>query len=123
MRIFLRAWRGGQGFDGGGLQWLEFNLGAGDGEEGVGAGGGGKGEEGGDDLVDRVVADNAAAVQAGDGAAARVEEAEVVVDLGGGGYGGARVAGLVFLLDGDGGSEAVHEVDVGLLDALENWRA
>ena len=109
----------GGGFDGGGLEGFEFYLGAGDGEEGVGAGGFGKGEEGGDDLVDRVVADDAAAVQAGDGAAARVEQAEVVVDLGGGGDGGARVARLVLLLDGDGGSEAVHEVDVGLLDALE----
>ena len=63
--------------------------------------------------------DDAAAVQAGDGAAAGVEEAEVVVDLGGGGDGGAGVAGLVLLLDGDGGGEAVHVVDVGLFDALE----
>src|SRR5580698_11455453 len=63
--------------------------------------------------------DDAAAVQAGDGAAARVEQAEVVVDLGGGGDGGARVARLVLLLDGDGGGEAVHVVDVGLFDALE----
>jgi hypothetical protein len=74
---------------------------------------------GGDDLVDGVVLDDAAAVQAGDGAAAGVEQAEVVVDLGGGGDGGAGVAGLVLLLDGDGGGEAVHVVDVGLLDALE----
>ena len=63
--------------------------------------------------------DDAAAVQAGDGAAAGVEEAEVVVDFGGGGDGGAGVAGLIFLLDGDGGGEAVHVVDVGLFDALE----
>ena len=51
--------------------------------------------------------------------AAGVEEAEVVVDFCGGGYGGAWVAGLVLLADGDGGSEAVHVVDVGFLDALE----
>jgi hypothetical protein len=65
------------------------------------------------------VADDAAAVQAGDGAAAGVEQAEVVVDLGGGGDGGAGIAGLIFLLDGDGGGEAVHVVDVGLFNALE----
>src|SRR5665213_759315 len=58
-------------------------------------------------------------MQAGDGAAARVEQAHVVVDFGGGGDGGARVAGLVLLLDGDGGGEAVHVVDVGLFDAFE----
>ena len=63
--------------------------------------------------------DDAAAVQAGDGAAAGVEEAEVVVDFGGGGDGGAGVAGLILLLDGDGGGEAVDVVDVGLFDALE----
>ena len=63
--------------------------------------------------------DAAAAVQAGDGAAAGVEEAEVVVDFGCGGDGGARIARGVLLLDGDGGGEAVDEVDVGLLDALE----
>ena len=60
------------------MEGLELNFGAGDGEEGVGAGGGGKGEQGGDDLVNRVVADDATTVQAGDGAATGVEEAEVV---------------------------------------------
>ena len=54
-----------------------------------------------------------------DGAAAGEKQAEVVVDFGGGGDGGARVARGVFLLDGDGGREAVDEVDVGLVDALE----
>ena len=78
-----------------------------------------QGEERGDDLVYGVALDDAAAVEAGDGAAAGVEEAEVVVDLGGGGDGGAGVAGLVLLLDGDGGGEAVHVVDVGFFDALE----
>ena len=63
--------------------------------------------------------DDAAAMEAGDGAAAGVEEAEVVVDFGGGGYGGAGVAGLFLLLDGDGGGEAVHVIDVGFFDALE----
>ena len=106
-------------FDGGDLHGLEFYFGADDGEEDVGAGAFGEGEEGGDDLVYGVVFDDAAAVQAGDGAAAGVEEAEVVVDFCCGGDGGAGVAGLVFLLDGDGGGEAVHVVDVGLFDALE----
>ena len=63
--------------------------------------------------------DDAAAVETRDGSAAGVEKAEVVVDFGGSGDGGAWVAGLVFLLDGDGGGEAVHVVDVGLFDALE----
>ena len=115
----LWLWGVGCFFDGGHLHGLEFYFGADDGEEGVGAGAFGEGEEGGDDLVDGVVFDDAAAVQAGDGAAAGVEEAEVVVDFGGGGDGGAGVAGLVLLLDCDGGGEAVHVVDVGLFDALE----
>ncbi len=127
LRIFLRRISCGLGaladlVDLGGgrlLQRLELDLGADDGEEGVGAGAFGEGEERGDDLVDGVVSDDAAAVQAGDGAAAGVEQAEVVVDLGGGGDGGAGIAGLVLLLDGDGGGEAVHVVDVGLFDALE----
>ena len=63
--------------------------------------------------------DNAAAVQAGDGAATGVEEAEIVVDFGSSGDGGAGVAGLIFLLDRDGGGEAIHVVDVGLFDALK----
>ena len=123
-RIFLLRISFGLGasasvFGRGRLHGLEFDFGADDGEEGVGAGAFGEGEEGGDDLVYGVVVDDAAAVQAGDGAAAGVEEAEVVVDFGGGGDGGAGVAGLVLLLDGDGGGEAVHVVDVGLFDALE----
>ena len=76
-------------------------------------------EHAGDDLIDGVAADRAAAVQAGDGAAAGVEQAEVVVDLGGGGDGGARIARLVLLLDGDGRGDAVDVIDVGLFDALE----
>ena len=101
------------------LERFEGDLGADDGEEGVGASGFGQSEQGSDDFVDGVVADDAAAVQAGDGAAARVEQAEVVVDLGGGRDGGAWVAGLVLLLDCDRRRETVHVVDVGLFDALE----
>ncbi len=103
----------------GDLHRLEFDFGADDGEEDVGAGTFGQGEEGGDDFVYGVVLDDSAAVEAGDGAAAGVEQAEVVVDFCCGGDGGAGVAGLIFLLDGDGGGEAVHVVDVGLFDALE----
>ena len=103
----------------GGLEGFEVDFGGGDGEEGVGAGAVWESEQGSDDLVDGVVADDAAAVEAGDGAAAGVEEAEVVVDLGGGGDGGAGIARLIFLLDGDGGGEAVHVVDIGLFDALQ----
>ena len=63
--------------------------------------------------------DDSTAVQAGDGAAAGVQKAEVIVDFCCGRYSGAGVAGLVLLLDGDGGGEAVHVVDIGLFDALE----
>ena len=54
-----------------------------------------------------------------DRAAAGVEQAQVVVNLGGRGDGGARVARGVLLLDGDGRSEAVDLVHVGLFDALQ----
>ena len=54
-----------------------------------------------------------------DRAAAGVEQAQVVVDLGGRGDGGARVARRVLLLDGDGRGEAVDQVHVGLFDALQ----
>ncbi len=52
-------------------------------------------------------------------AAACIQQPEVIVDFGCGGDRGAWITGLVLLLDGDGGSEAVHVVDVGLFDALE----
>src|SRR6201990_2719114 len=58
-------------------------------------------------------------MEAGDGAAAGGEETEVVVDLGCGGDGGAWVASLVFLFDRNGRGQAVHVVDVGFFDALE----
>ena len=84
--LFFAAFFAGLGASGvrwlWGLAWLEFDLGADDGEEGVGTGAFWKGEEGGDDLVYGVGFDDAAAVKAGDGAAAGVEEAEVVVDFG-----------------------------------------
>src|SRR6185437_4922983 len=76
-------------------------------------------EDASDDLIDRVATDDAAAVQAGNRAATSVEQTEVVVDLSCGGDGGAWIACLIFLLDGDGGREAIHVIDVGLFDALE----
>ena len=71
------------------------------------------------DFVDRVFLDFLAAVQAVGAADAGEEQAQVVVDLGGGGDGRARVARGVLLLDGDGRSNAVDQIDVGLLDALQ----
>jgi hypothetical protein len=49
----------------------------------------------------------------------RPEETQVVVDLRRRADGGARRLGGVLLLDRDGGGEAVDEIDVGLLHALE----
>ncbi len=70
-------------------------------------------------FVDRISLDQAVAVNAVDSAAARVEQAQVVVDFCGGGYGGARIASGVLLLDGDGRGEAIDFVHVGLFNALE----
>ncbi len=50
---------------------------------------------------------------------ARPQEAQEVIDLGGGADGGTRGARRVLLFDGDGGGEAVNEIDVGLLHALQ----
>ncbi len=101
------------------LHRFDLYVGPDDREERVGAGAFGQGEQGSGDLVDGVVLDDAAAVQAGHGSAAGVEKAEVVVDLSRRRDGGAGIAGLVLLLDGDGRGEAVHEIDVRLFDALQ----
>ena len=50
---------------------------------------------------------------------ARPQQAHVIVDLGDGGDGRARVAARRLLLDRDGGGEAVDMLDVGLLHHLE----
>ncbi len=71
------------------------------------------------DFVHRVLLHLLAAVQAVGAAHARVQQAQVVVDLGGGGDGRARIAGGVLLPDGDCRRDAVDHVDVGLLDALQ----
>ena len=71
------------------------------------------------DFVHRVLLHFLAAVQAVGAAHARVQQAQVVVDLGGGGDGRARIAGRVLLPDGDGRRDAVDDVHVGLFDALQ----
>ncbi len=48
-----------------------------------------------------------------------VEDAEVIVDFGGGGDGRTRSGRGGALLDGDGGREAFDEIDVGSLEAIE----
>ena len=53
------------------------------------------------------------------GGKARVEEFEVVVDLGEGADGGTGGADRVFLLDGDGGRDAIDPVNIGLIHAVE----
>ena len=50
---------------------------------------------------------------------AREEQAQIIVDLGDGADGGARVLRGGLLLDGDGGREAVDVIDIGLLHHLE----
>jgi hypothetical protein len=49
----------------------------------------------------------------------RPQQAHIVVDLGDGGDGRARVAAGRLLLDGDSGREAVDMLDIGLLHHLE----
>jgi len=121
--------RGGRGFgrfgcgfaaaDGLGLGGGLGNGRGADGKEGVEAGAFAESHDAVGYLVYGVAGDQAVADDAVDGAAAGVEQAHVVVDFGGCGDGGTGIAGGVFLLDGDGGGEAIDEVDVGLLDALK----
>ncbi len=68
---------------------------------------GGEGHDALDDLIGGLAGDGAAAVGAMGLAYRGVEEAKIVVDLGDGADCGARGAGGGFLLDGDGGGEAV----------------
>ncbi len=90
VRIWRRIWRcGGAGLasdSGAGSAWRT-------GKEHVEAGSLTQRQSGLGDLVDGVALDQAVAVDAVDGAAAGVEQAQVVVDLGGGGDGGARDCG------------------------------
>ena len=77
------------------------------------------GEHGVDDLLHGLAADDLPAVQAVRDAGAGVEQAQVVVDLGHRGDGGARVLRDALLVDRDGGGEAVDVIDVGLLHEAE----
>ena len=52
-------------------------------------------------------------------ARARIEQAQVVVDLRGGAHGAARVVAGGLLLDDDGGAEGLDCVYVGLLHQLQ----
>ena len=73
----------------------------------------------GDDSVDRVADDRAAALETVDGADAGEEDAEEIEDLGDRGHGRARVLGGALLLDGDGRGNAFDEVGVGLVHPFE----
>ena len=72
-----------------------------------------------DDLLRRGGADRLAALGAVLDADAGVEDAQVVVDLGDGADGGARVVRGALLLDGDGGREAAQVLDLGALELAE----
>jgi len=79
----------------------------------------GQGHHAVDDLVDRLAADLLSALRAVRHARARPEEAQVVVDLRDGADRGAGVLRGGFLVDGDGGGEAVDVVDVRLVHLAE----
>ena len=70
-------------------------------------------------LIDGIALHALAALGAVAAADARVEQAQEIVNFGGGGDGGARIARGVLLADGDGRSDARDLVDVGLFHALE----
>ena len=72
-----------------------------------------------DDLFGGLAGDGPAAVGAMRRADRGIEQAQVVVDLGDGADGGAGAAAGGFLLDGDGGAEALDGVDVGPFDLVE----
>ena len=72
-----------------------------------------------DDLLGRLAGDGAVTVGAVGLAHGGVKKPEVVVDFGDGADGGAGGAGGGFLLDGDGGGEAVDGVDVGAFHLIE----
>ena len=72
-----------------------------------------------DDLLRRLARDHAAAVRAVRDADARVEQAEVVVDLGDRADGRPRVAARRLLVDRDRGRQTLDEVDVGLVHLAE----
>ena len=70
-------------------------------------------------LVHGVVLHLFAALRAVGSADARIQQPQIVVDLGGRGNRGAGIAGLVLLADGDRRGDAVDQIYVRLLDALQ----
>ncbi len=71
------------------------------------------------DFVDGIFADFVAAADAVGVAGAGEEQAQIIVNFGGGGDGGARVARGIFLANGDGRGYAGDFVHVGLFNAIE----
>ena len=71
------------------------------------------------DLIHRVTFHKAIAEDAVHRPAARIEQAQVIVDFGCRGYRRARVACRVLLLDGDGRRKAIDQIDIGFLNPLE----
>ena len=71
------------------------------------------------DLLGGLARDFVAADRAMRHADGGVEEAQVVVNLGDGADGGARAAAGGFLLDGNGGAQAVDGIDVGALHLIQ----
>ena len=83
------------------------------------AGAGAVGLCGGHDVIDGVAA-HLGAAHGGEGVAgAGEEQAQIVVYLGAGAYGGARVARTHFLLDGDGGGKALDAVALGFVHTAQ----
>src|SRR5262245_19907976 len=80
---------------------------------------GGQRDQAVDDLLHRLRGDLAAALETHGMADVREEETQIVGDLGDGADGRARVSSHAFLLDGDGGRQALDAVAVGLLHLLE----
>ncbi len=76
-------------------------------KESLHTGGFGQGEDALCYLVHRVIFDQLTAERAIGAADAREEQAQVIVNFGGGGDSGARIASLVLLADGDGRGDAV----------------
>ncbi len=94
-------------------------LGEGQTEQDIKSAAGLEGQDAGGDVVDGVAADLSIATNAEGAAGAGVEQAQVVVDFGGRGHRRSRIAGGVFLLDGNGRRDAGNFIDVGLFDALQ----
>ena len=72
-----------------------------------------------DDLLDRLAGDRAAALRAVRMTDARVQQAQVVIDLSDGADRRTRVARGRPLVDGDGRRQALYAVDVGLIHLTE----